>query len=83
MRKAEVLARLPIVFGLGEDEAAASLGLGVTKFRQLVSARRLPRPRCIDNRRIYDVDELRAAFKALPHEGEATEAERVWTELRA
>lgn len=83
MGRPQILARLPIVFGLGEQEAAASVGLGVTKFREMVTARRMPRPRKIDNRMIYDVDELREAFKSLPHDGEATEADRVWTDLRA
>jgi hypothetical protein len=82
MRRPDILARLPIVFGLAEDEAAASIGIGVTKFRQLVDARRMPRPRKLDGRMIYDVDELRAAFKSLPHDGDASEAEQVWTNLR-
>jgi hypothetical protein len=30
----------------------------------------MPRPRRIDGRTIWDVDELREAFKAFPHEGE-------------
>jgi hypothetical protein len=30
----------------------------------------MPRPRRIDGRTIWDVDELRDAFKAFPHEGE-------------
>jgi hypothetical protein len=38
--------------------------------RALVKDGRMPSPRRIDGRTIWDVDELRAAFKALPHEGE-------------
>lgn len=66
-RKAEVLARLPVVFGLGAIEAAAAVGLSASFFRSLVDEGRMPPPREINGRRVWDVDELRAAFKALPH----------------
>jgi hypothetical protein len=62
---------LPVVFGLGEAEAAAAIGVSASKFRTLVSDKRMPSPRRVDGRNIWDVDELRAAFKALPHEGES------------
>jgi hypothetical protein len=61
---------LPLVFGLGAVEAAAAIGVSASKFRALVDEGRMPRPRRIDGRTIWDVDELRAAFKALPHDGE-------------
>lgn len=76
----EVLASLPVVFGLAEPEAAAAVGLGVTKFRELVLNRRMPRPRRIDGRLVYDVDELRAAFKSLPHEGGEDEID-TWADV--
>jgi len=61
------MAILPVVFGLGEVEAAAAIGISATKFRALVEEKRMPSPRRLDGRKIWDVDELRAAFKALPH----------------
>jgi predicted DNA-binding transcriptional regulator AlpA len=61
---------LPVVFGLGELEAAAAIGISASKFRLLVREGRMPRPRRIDGRTVWDVDELRDAFKAFPHEGE-------------
>jgi hypothetical protein len=64
----EVMRLLPVVFGLGEQEAAAAIGISASKFRLLVNERRMPSPRRLDGRKIWDVDELRAAFKALPHE---------------
>jgi len=69
-RKAAVAARLPIRRGLGEAEAALYIGLGASKFAQLVRDGRMPKPRLIDNRRIWDVDDIDAAFRALPIEGE-------------
>ncbi|MET0438281.1 MAG: hypothetical protein ABW043_12395 [Devosia sp.] len=69
-RKASVAARLPIRRGLGEAEAAMYIGLGASKFAELVKDGRMPRPRLIDNRRVWDVDDIDAAFRALPIEGE-------------
>jgi predicted DNA-binding transcriptional regulator AlpA len=74
-RKADVLARLPVVFGLSAAEAAAAVGVSATFFRTLVAERRMPQPRTINGRRVWDVDELRAAFKALPHEQEAEDVD--------
>jgi hypothetical protein len=69
-RKSEVAARLPIRRGLGESEAAIYVGLGATKFGELVKAGVMPRPRRVGSQRIWDIDDLDAAFKALPREGE-------------
>jgi len=70
----DIMPYLPVVFGLGEVEAAAAIGISASKFRTLVGDGRMPSPRRIDGRSIWDVDELRAAFKALPHEGECEKA---------
>lgn len=66
---------LPVVFGLSEDEAAACIGISPSKFRQLVISGRMPSPRRLDGRKLYDVDELRDAFKNLPHDTEADEVD--------
>jgi hypothetical protein len=76
----DILSCLPIVFGLGEAEAAAAIGISATKFRQLVVEGRMPSPRRIDSRLVYDVDELRTAFKAMPHENEIDEADS-WADV--
>ena len=65
---------------LGELEAAAAIGVSASKFRILVKEARMPRPPRIDGRAIWDVDELRAAFKALPHEGESEKA-NTWADV--
>lgn len=65
--RVDVMPTLPVVFGLGEVEAAAAIGISASKFRALVDQKRMPSPRRLDGRNIWDVDELRAAFKALPH----------------
>jgi hypothetical protein len=74
------ILQLPVVFGLGVVEAAAAIGVSASKFRALVDEGRMPLPRRIDGRTIWDVDELRAAFKALPHDGES-EKVNSWADL--
>ncbi len=66
--KREVASRLPIRRGLSEAEAAIYVGIGATKFRELVAAGKMPRPRLIGDRRVWDVLDLDAAFSSLPLE---------------
>lgn len=67
--KASIAGRLPVRRGLDESEAAVYLSLSPSFFRRLVSNGAMPRPRVAGARRIWDVDELDLAFKALPREG--------------
>lgn len=67
--KSSIAARLPVRRGLDESEAAVYLSLSPSFFRKLVDEGRMPRPRLVDRRRIWDIDELDLAFKALPREG--------------
>jgi hypothetical protein len=76
----EVMPFLPVVFGLPELEAAAAIGISASKFRSLVGEKRMPSPRRLDGRNIWDVDELRAAFKVLPHDDESEKANS-WADL--
>ncbi len=76
--KSVVATRLTIRRGLGEAEAALYVGLGATKFSSLVRDGRMPRPRIIDGRRIWDVDDIDAAFRALPIEGEDNKDDNPW-----
>lgn len=68
--KSTVAARLPVRRGLSESEAAVYLSLSASFFRKLVEQGVMPRPRIAGARRIWDIEELDVAFKALPREGE-------------
>ena len=70
MRRSVVTTHLPVAFGLGRLEAAAAVGISATTFDGLVATGRMPRPRMINSRKVWDVDELRAAVKSLPRDGE-------------
>ncbi len=79
-RRVDLMARLPVVLGLPEIEAAAAIGISLSFFRELVEDGRMPKPRVLDSRQIYDVDDLRAAFKNLPRKGDVPS--KKWSAVR-
>ena len=54
--------------GLSRDEAAMYVGVSPGKFDELVKDGRMPEPRRIDARKVWDVRALDVAFDALPCE---------------
>jgi predicted DNA-binding transcriptional regulator AlpA len=56
--------------GLSREEAAMFLGISASKFDEMVGDGRMPGPRRIDARKVWDVRELDLAFDNLPHENE-------------
>jgi predicted DNA-binding transcriptional regulator AlpA len=56
--------------GLSHEEAARYVGLGTTKFDELIADRRMPKPRQVDGRTIWDRVELDIAFSELPHQAQ-------------
>ena len=77
-RRAEITARLPIVFGLKIPEAAAAVGVSEVHFRKMQREGRMPRPRSVGGVPVIDVDELAQAFRALPHEGGEATLDEAW-----
>ena len=66
--KSVTSAKLPFRRGLAESEAAIYLSLSASFFRDLVKRGVMPPPRLIGKRRVWDVEELDIAFKALPRD---------------
>jgi excisionase family DNA binding protein len=54
--------------GLSRNEAAMYIGISAGKFDELVADGRMPAPKRIDGRKVWDVRELDLAFDALPSE---------------
>jgi hypothetical protein len=54
--------------GLSRLASATYVGVGVTKFDEMVEDGRMPQPKCIDSRKVWDVRALDQAFDALPME---------------
>lgn len=55
--------------GLSREEAARYIGVGTTKFDEMVADKRMPRPKKIDGRVVWDRIALDGAFSDLPSEG--------------
>jgi excisionase family DNA binding protein len=54
--------------GLSHTEAAMYVGISPSKFDQLLADGRMPAPRRIDGRKVWDIRDLDLAFDALPRE---------------
>jgi hypothetical protein len=52
--------------GLHREEAAIYIGVGTSKFDQMVADGRMPQPKIIDARRVWDRHRLDIAFDELP-----------------
>jgi predicted DNA-binding transcriptional regulator AlpA len=70
----------PLRRGLRAPDAANYIGVGTSMFYALVKSSRMPAPRMIGACRVWDVEELDAAFKSLPVEGEHQEI-NTWADL--
>lgn len=64
--------------GMSREEAARYIGVGTTKFDELVSEGIMPKPKRIGSRVVWDRFAIEAAFSDLPDEG----AENPWRKLR-
>jgi predicted DNA-binding transcriptional regulator AlpA len=64
-RKELLPANLP-PRGLCRSEAAAYIGVSPTKFDEMVADGRMPKPKRIDGRVVWDRHQLDIAFGALP-----------------
>ena len=54
--------------GMSRAEAARYVGIGTTKLDELIADRRMPKPRQIDGRTVWDRVELDIAFSNLPYQ---------------
>ena len=57
---------LPTRRGLSRIEAAEYIGIGTSKFDGMVTDGRMPKPKKIDGRRVWDVRSIDKFFEALP-----------------
>ncbi|WFU37335.1 hypothetical protein QA640_22855 [Bradyrhizobium sp. CB82] len=63
--------------GMSRDEAARYIGVGATKFDEMVADGRMPRPKRVDGRVIWDRLRLDAAFSDLSEEKVANPLDRI------
>lgn len=67
MSRADNIAYAPR--GLCREEAARYVGVGSTKFDEMVKDGRMPKPKRVDGRTVWDRIALDAAFTDLPDDG--------------
>ena len=66
--------------GLSREQAAEYIGVGATKFDEMVGDGRMPKPKKIDGRIVWDLRKLDAAFDALEDQDTA-QKRRKWDSL--
>jgi len=72
MGRESVASALPLSLaprGLSRVQAAEYVGVGVTKFDEMVADGRMPKPKRIDGRTVWDRVKLDEAFAALGDDG--------------
>jgi predicted DNA-binding transcriptional regulator AlpA len=68
--------------GLSRLQAAEYIGIGATKFDEMVEDGRMPKPKRIDGRTVWDRVLLDDAFEALEDAGAPTAPNNEWDDLR-
>lgn len=68
-RRQDILPRALPPIGLSREVAAAYIDVSPTKFDEMVKDGRMPKPKQIDSRRVWERVKLDRAFAALPSEG--------------
>jgi hypothetical protein len=63
--------------GVCREEAARFVGVSPSKFDVLVADGRMPKPKSVDGRKIWDIRSLNLAFDALPGD-DGGDAENPW-----
>lgn len=58
---------------LSREMAAQYIGISPGKFDEMVLDGRMPRPKRIDTRKVWDREALDASFQALPEDGSVAE----------
>ena len=68
-----IIATFHLKFGLNREEAATHIGIGRTKFDELVQKGVMPQSRSIGSRRLWARPEVEASFLSMPVSSEETE----------
>jgi predicted DNA-binding transcriptional regulator AlpA len=64
--------------GLSRAQAAEYVGVGVSLFDQMVTDGRMPKPKLINSRKVWQRQRLDEAFAELPEEGQGQDSSSPW-----
>ena len=78
-QKIAAASRAIPVLGVNRIEAATYIGVSASKFDQMVKDGRMPPPKLIDTRRVWDIRQLNSAFDRLP--GGDDDDQNEWDEV--
>ena len=70
-RHADILPPSLAPRGMSRGQSAAYIGTGTSKFDEMVKDGRMPKPKRVDGRNIWDRYGLNTAFEELPSEDDA------------
>ena len=70
-RAADILPASLAPRGLNRPVSAGYIGVGTSLFDEMVDDGRMPKPKQINGRKVWDRHELDLSFDALPHKDEA------------
>jgi excisionase family DNA binding protein len=73
--RADLIAYAPR--GMSREEAARYIGVGTTKFDEMVADGRMPKPKRIDGRVVWDRLKIEASFSDLPDDARANPLDRM------
>jgi len=82
--RANRIAALPLSLpprGLSREEAATYVGISPNKFDTMVEDGRMPKPKQIDGRRVWDRHRLDSYFAALPDIDGRDDADDRWSNI--
>lgn len=79
MARADALPHSLAPVGVGRETAAQFIGVSAVKFDQLVRDGRMPAPKRIDGRKVWDRRALEVHFEALPDDSSPNE----WDDAKA
>ena len=77
MKRAAILPDSLAPVGVNREQAAELIGVSATLFDRLVVDGKMPDARMLYGRLVWDVAEVIAAFRALPHRSVSVDAMRV------
>lgn len=63
--------------GMSREESARYIGVGVTKFDEMIADGRMPRPKRVDGRVVWDRLKLDMAFSDLPDDTKVNPLDRM------
>lgn len=66
--------------GLSREEAARHIGIGTTLFDEMVADGRMPPPKCMNSRRVWNRVAVELSFDKLPDDGHAMNDDR-WSRI--